>query len=97
VCGGEIPKRHWWRKAGEPQKGMSFPRGMGTSLMEETAVAHPVLDLLLVGLPMTSRRRFTGTKRRSGDVARDVLQSESNTLERRKAQEGIDLVAGLII
>jgi hypothetical protein len=40
------------------------------------------------GLPGAARRRREN-KRESGNVTRDVILSESKTLERAKAQEGI--------
>jgi hypothetical protein len=67
---------------------MSGPRGQDTSLVDGTAEAHPTLDRAETGLPGAARRRRE-TKRVSGYVARDVIQSESKTLERTKAQEGI--------
>jgi hypothetical protein len=47
-----------------------------------------------LGLPVASWERV-GRKRESGYVARDVIRSESKTLERTKAQEGIDSAVGL--
>jgi hypothetical protein len=73
---------------------MSSPRGRGTSLVDATAEAHPGFDLVVSGLP-GSFQEEAGTKRVSGYVARDVIPSESETLERTKAQEGIDFMAGL--
>jgi hypothetical protein len=74
---------------------MSSPRGQGTSLVDATAETHPTLDRAETGLPGAARRRRE-TKRMSGYVARNVIPSESKTLERTEAQEGIGFEERLI-
>jgi hypothetical protein len=66
---------------------MSGPRGQGASLRDVTAEAHPTFETLLASLLGSDGRRRR-QKRKSGYVARDVIQSESNTLERRESSGG---------
>jgi len=73
---------------------MSSSRGLGTSLTGATAKVHPDPEYMAKGLP-GGVCRGCGTKHGSGNVARDVIRSGSETLERMKAQEGIDRVLRL--
>jgi hypothetical protein len=73
---------------------MSCSRGLDTSLTGATAKVHPGPERTAKGLP-GGVRRGCGTKHGSGNVARDVIRSESKTLERKEAQEGIDRVLRL--
>jgi hypothetical protein len=67
---------------------MSCLQEQGTSLVDEPLRCISSLIRAASGLPGAVRRRRE-TKRESGRVTRDVVLSESKTLERPKAHEGI--------